>query len=245
MGDVPMFFSWYFSPSFPNDFPRIVACFSHRCPMIFPWFCHDFPMICAYFPIRTSQFSPYLTALCLCWVFVRPRSASSRTCLQRGCQGMNQTNWKITIFHGKIHSFDWAMASIVFCKRLPEATPIALWRIFCWSSWSTRWPYHQLRCCPNILWRTKFSLQRSASSCYVIQDPTNKSSTPSVLASCGQGMKQILQLVGYMSPIYLRSGWWFGTWFFWLSVYWEESSQLTFIFFRGLKTTNQMVILIY
>ena len=28
-------------------------------------------------------------------------------------------------------------------------------------------------------------------------------------------------------------GWWFGTWLLWLSIYWEWSSQLTFIFFRG------------
>jgi len=26
---------------------------------------------------------------------------------------------------------------------------------------------------------------------------------------------------------------------FYISIYWEESSQLTFIFFRGVDTTNQ------
>ena len=32
-----------------------------------------------------------------------------------------------------------------------------------------------------------------------------------------------------------------GDWnMFYLSIYWEESSQLTFIFFRGVETTNQM-----
>ena len=36
-----------------------------------------------------------------------------------------------------------------------------------------------------------------------------------------------------------KSGWWFGTWILWLSIYWEESSQLTIIFFRGVETTNQ------
>ena len=30
------------------------------------------------------------------------------------------------------------------------------------------------------------------------------------------------------------SGWWFGTCILWLSIYWEESFQLTFMFFRGL-----------
>ena len=29
------------------------------------------------------------------------------------------------------------------------------------------------------------------------------------------------------------SGWWFGTWLLFFHIYWEESSQLTFIFFRG------------
>ena len=29
------------------------------------------------------------------------------------------------------------------------------------------------------------------------------------------------------------SDWWFGTWLLWLSIYWERSSHLTFIFFRG------------
>jgi hypothetical protein len=28
----------------------------------------------------------------------------------------------------------------------------------------------------------------------------------------------------------------------WISRYWEESSQLTFIFFRGVETTNQIII---
>ena len=32
----------------------------------------------------------------------------------------------------------------------------------------------------------------------------------------------------------LKSGWWFGT-FFYFSIYWESSSQLTFIFSEGLK----------
>jgi hypothetical protein len=29
------------------------------------------------------------------------------------------------------------------------------------------------------------------------------------------------------------AGWWFGTFLLWLSIYWEEQSQLTSIFFRG------------
>ena len=39
-----------------------------------------------------------------------------------------------------------------------------------------------------------------------------------------------------------RSGWWFGTWIFWLSIYWECHNPnwlYTLIFFRGVKTTNQ------
>ena len=31
----------------------------------------------------------------------------------------------------------------------------------------------------------------------------------------------------------INPGWWFGTWFFWLSINWEESAQLTNIFQRG------------
>jgi hypothetical protein len=38
------------------------------------------------------------------------------------------------------------------------------------------------------------------------------------------------------------SGWWLGT-FFYFSIYWELSSQLTFIFFRGVETTNQLWVL--
>ena len=42
------------------------------------------------------------------------------------------------------------------------------------------------------------------------------------------------------------SGWWFGTWLLWLSIYWESSSQLTksIIFQRGryTSTTNQSLI---
>ena len=42
---------------------------------------------------------------------------------------------------------------------------------------------------------------------------------------------------------YVTAGWWFGTWFFWLSIQLGmSSSQLTFIFFgRGRYTTNQTV----
>jgi hypothetical protein len=43
------------------------------------------------------------------------------------------------------------------------------------------------------------------------------------------------------SVIGSTSGWWFGTWLLWLSICCEESSQLTFIFFRGIETTNQLV----
>ena len=36
------------------------------------------------------------------------------------------------------------------------------------------------------------------------------------------------------------NGWWFGTFFDYFSTYWEEKkTQLTFIFFRGVETTNQ------
>jgi hypothetical protein len=28
---------------------------------------------------------------------------------------------------------------------------------------------------------------------------------------------------------------------FYFSIYWEQSSQLTFIFFRGVETTNQII----
>ena len=37
-----------------------------------------------------------------------------------------------------------------------------------------------------------------------------------------------------------KTGWWFGTWILWLSIQLGiSSSQLTFIFFRGVETTNQ------
>ena len=36
-----------------------------------------------------------------------------------------------------------------------------------------------------------------------------------------------------------ESGWWFGCHHFYFPTYWESSSQLTFIFFRGVQTTNQ------
>ena len=39
------------------------------------------------------------------------------------------------------------------------------------------------------------------------------------------------------------SGWWFGTWILWLSIYWEESSQLTHIFQTGWN--QQPVLCIY
>ena len=37
------------------------------------------------------------------------------------------------------------------------------------------------------------------------------------------------------------SDWWFGTWFFFPFHIWDNPSQLTFIFFRGVETTNQMM----
>ena len=40
------------------------------------------------------------------------------------------------------------------------------------------------------------------------------------------------------------SGWWFGI-FFYFSIYWEESSQLTHIFQRGSYTTNQWFMVMY
>ena len=41
--------------------------------------------------------------------------------------------------------------------------------------------------------------------------------------------------------LYMYPGWWFGACFY-FSIYWEESSQLTFIFFqRGRYTTNQYI----
>ena len=39
------------------------------------------------------------------------------------------------------------------------------------------------------------------------------------------------------------TGWWFGTWLLWLSIYWESYSQLTKIFQRGRYTTNQCFVL--
>ena len=47
-------------------------------------------------------------------------------------------------------------------------------------------------------------------------------------------MVEIIEMI-----YYYISDWWFGTWIV-FSIYWEESSQLTFIFFRGVETTNQI-----
>jgi hypothetical protein len=40
------------------------------------------------------------------------------------------------------------------------------------------------------------------------------------------------------------SGWWFGTWLLFFHILGISSSQLTFIFFRGVETTNQYNIYI-
>ena len=37
----------------------------------------------------------------------------------------------------------------------------------------------------------------------------------------------------------LVAGWWFGTVLI-FQIYWEQQSRLTFIFFRGVETTNQL-----
>ena len=47
----------------------------------------------------------------------------------------------------------------------------------------------------------------------------------------------------YISTIYVRafiSGWWFQTWLLLFHILGISSSQLTFIFFRGIETTNQI-----
>ena len=46
-----------------------------------------------------------------------------------------------------------------------------------------------------------------------------------------------------LSWLYGNTGWWFGTrlLFFHIYIYGEESSQLSFIFFRGVETTNQNI----
>ena len=123
-------------PELSHAFPIVVQWFSHDCPifphdfaMIFPWFRHDFP-------IRTSQFSPYLTAHLLLG-FCSPEECIQPNVPTAGMPRDEQNygkspffNGKITIFHGKIHYFDWAIFKFANCKRLPEANPIALWRIF-------------------------------------------------------------------------------------------------------------------
>ena len=43
-------------------------------------------------------------------------------------------------------------------------------------------------------------------------------------------------------PLSQSSGWWFGTWIFLFHILGLSSSQLTFIFFRGVETTNQSAI---
>jgi len=48
-------------------------------------------------------------------------------------------------------------------------------------------------------------------------------------------------LTGVYRPIY----WLVVGNMFYFSIYWEESSQLTFIFFRGVETTNQIVYYSY
>ena len=50
-----------------------------------------------------------------------------------------------------------------------------------------------------------------------------------------QEMFQGIYIYHFITKHY-KSGRWFGTFF---SIYWEQSSQLTFIFFRGVETTNQ------
>jgi hypothetical protein len=51
-------------------------------------------------------------------------------------------------------------------------------------------------------------------------------------------------ILGIILPIdSLVSGWWFGTLGL-FSIYWEQSSQLTFIFFGGVETTNQLSALL-
>ena len=63
-------------------------------------------------------------------------------------------------------------------------------------------------------------------------------------ASLGQGADGPMDGGGLGVPMAGRSGWWFGTWIY-CSIDWEESSQLTFIFSRGVETTNQTHIYIY
>ena len=56
------------------------------------------------------------------------------------------------------------------------------------------------------------------------------------------GGDQPIRFAMKLIATYTWSGWWFGTWTDYFSIYWEESSQLTFIFFRGVETTNQWLI---
>ena len=41
------------------------------------------------------------------------------------------------------------------------------------------------------------------------------------------------ELKGSVTPVPKKTAWWVETWLLWLSIYWEQSSQLTSIFFRG------------
>ena len=44
----------------------------------------------------------------------------------------------------------------------------------------------------------------------------------------------------YQRVLYIESGWWFGTWIFWLSIYWDYYSQRTNSYLsEGLKPTTR------
>ena len=48
----------------------------------------------------------------------------------------------------------------------------------------------------------------------------------------------VVAVLGVSHMFWNIAGWWFGAWILWL-IYWEKTYQLTFIFFRGVETTNQ------
>ena len=60
------------------------------------------------------------------------------------------------------------------------------------------------------------------------------SEKPKVWVNHGQSLEK-----KYYVYIYI-SGWWFGTWLLFFHILGISSSQLTFIFFRGVETTNQI-----
>jgi hypothetical protein len=70
---------------------------------------------------------------------------------------------------------------------------------------------------------------------------------PGTLVDMGFTKAQVASALNHFGPrggngIDRVAGWWFGTWFLFLHntyIYWDNPSQLTFIFFKMVKTTNQ------